>query len=165
MNEIVYDKTHEQAGKNQVLVFEHSRKECGTRHPRHGARARDPWRLSAGGRRLARDPADRAAAALLPIQGLRQHHGARRGEAGAGAPRRARSHPRQGERRRAVVGQGQRAAAGLHLADQARRLLAALGHGLRHAVDGAADALHPRDRAQTRLGEADRQRAQHVHDG
>ena len=27
--------------------------------------------------RLARDPADRAAAALLPIQGLRQHHGAR----------------------------------------------------------------------------------------
>jgi hypothetical protein len=28
MNEIVYDKTHEQAGKNQVLVFVHSRKEC-----------------------------------------------------------------------------------------------------------------------------------------
>ena len=28
MNEIVYNKTHEQAGKNQVLVFVHSRKEC-----------------------------------------------------------------------------------------------------------------------------------------
>ena len=28
MNEIVYEKTHEQAGKNQVLIFVHSRKEC-----------------------------------------------------------------------------------------------------------------------------------------
>ena len=28
MNEIVYEKTHAQAGKNQVLVFVHSRKEC-----------------------------------------------------------------------------------------------------------------------------------------
>ena len=27
MNEIVYDKTHEQAGKNQVLIFVHSRAE------------------------------------------------------------------------------------------------------------------------------------------
>lgn len=28
MNEIVYEKTLEQAGKNQVLIFVHSRKEC-----------------------------------------------------------------------------------------------------------------------------------------
>ena len=28
MNEIAYEKTLEQAGKNQVLVFVHSRKEC-----------------------------------------------------------------------------------------------------------------------------------------
>ena len=28
MNEIVYEKALEQAGKNQLLVFVHSRKEC-----------------------------------------------------------------------------------------------------------------------------------------
>ena len=28
MNEIAYEKTLEQAGKNQVLIFVHSRKEC-----------------------------------------------------------------------------------------------------------------------------------------
>ena len=28
MNEIVYEKTLDQAGKNQVLIFVHSRKEC-----------------------------------------------------------------------------------------------------------------------------------------
>ena len=61
MNEIVYDKTHEQAGKNQVLVFVHSRKECAksARAIRDMALEREtPRRLSAGGRRLVRVPAD-----------------------------------------------------------------------------------------------------------
>ena len=40
MNEVVYDKTIEKAGKSQVLVFVHSRKETGKT-----ARAlRDVWR-------------------------------------------------------------------------------------------------------------------------
>mmetsp|Transcript_14882 Transcript_14882/g.44754 ORF Transcript_14882/g.44754 Transcript_14882/m.44754 type:complete len:921 (-) Transcript_14882:2637-5399(-) len=105
----------------------------------------------------------RAPPPLLALQGLLQPDGARGGEAGADAARRARPDPRQGGGRRAL-GQDERAAAGLHLAAQARRLLAPLRHDLHHPVGGAAHALHPRDRAQARLGGARRARAQLLQD-
>ena len=71
---------------------------------------------------------------------------ARGGEPSADTrPRHARdasaTRPAGGGRR--ALGQDERAAAGLHLAAQARRLLAPLRHDLHHPVGGAAHALHP----------------------
>ena len=57
------------------------------------------------------------------------------------------------------------AAAGVHLAAEARGLRAAVGHGVHHAVGRAADALPPRDRAEARVGGAGRPRAQLLQDG
>ena len=107
------------------------------------ARRRLLLRLAPDGLRVQRAPqADdgrhRAVPPLALSEDFKQHLRARGGEAGARqAAHRARADPGQGDGRRADR-QDEHPAAGVHLAAQARGLLAALGHGLHHAVGRAA---------------------------
>eukprot|EP00961_Rhodomonas_salina_P150953 2032835-Rhodomonas_salina.3 len=89
--------------------------------------------------------------AARPGRRVQEHGGARGGEDGAAEAGGPGADPDQREHRGAD-GQGQRPAAVVHLAAEARRVRAARGHGLHHAERRPLVPRAVRDRAAPRLG-------------